>query len=152
MRESPAADLQRQRLPFIESAPAVNSYETAVRYFDHAARLMGLSQNMQRLLLTPEREVKVQIALERDNGEIATFIGYRMQHDSARAVTKQHAGVAVCPVYNARKSFCAYNQNVLITAGLDEFIGNRQCVDKTGTYRLYFKGWATTQTKLFLQK
>ncbi|MCA9114850.1 MAG: glutamate dehydrogenase [Planctomycetaceae bacterium] len=66
----------------------MNSYETTVRYFDHAAGLMGLSKNMQRLLLTPEREVKVQIALERDNGEIATFIGYRMQHDSARGPMK----------------------------------------------------------------
>lgn len=66
----------------------MNSYETAVRYFHDAARRMGLSDNMQRLLLTPEREVKVQIAFERDNGEIATFIGYRMQHDSARGPMK----------------------------------------------------------------
>ncbi len=66
----------------------MSSYETAVRYFDRAADLMGLSSNMQKLLLTPEREVKVQVALERDNGEIATYIGFRMQHDSARGPMK----------------------------------------------------------------
>ena len=43
---------------------------------------------MQTLLLTPERELKVQVALERDNGEIATFIGYRVQHDNARGPMK----------------------------------------------------------------
>jgi glutamate dehydrogenase (NAD(P)+) len=66
----------------------MSNYETTVHYFDRAAALMGLSRNMQTLLLTPEREVKVQVALERDNGEIATFIGYRVQHDSARGPMK----------------------------------------------------------------
>jgi glutamate dehydrogenase (NAD(P)+) len=66
----------------------MSHYETTVRYFDRAAALMGLSKNMQALLLTPEREVKVQVALERDNGEIATYIGYRVQHDSARGPMK----------------------------------------------------------------
>jgi glutamate dehydrogenase (NAD(P)+) len=66
----------------------MSHYETTVRYFDRAAALMGLSKNMQTLLLTPEREVQVQVALERDNGEIATYIGYRVQHDSARGPMK----------------------------------------------------------------
>jgi len=66
----------------------MSSYETTRHYFDRAARLMGISQNMQTLLLTPERELKVQVALERDNGEIATFIGFRVQHDSARGPMK----------------------------------------------------------------
>lgn len=66
----------------------LSAYETACSYFDHAAGLMGLSSNMRKLLLTPEREVKVQVALEMDNGEIATFIGFRIQHNSARGPMK----------------------------------------------------------------
>lgn len=66
----------------------MNAVEAARRYFNQAADHMGLSQNMRRLLLTPKREVKVQIAMERDNGEIATFIGYRVQHDDARGPMK----------------------------------------------------------------
>ena len=66
----------------------MSSYETACYYFDQAADLMDLSQNMQRLLLVPEREVKAQVTIERDNGEIATFIGFRIQHDSARGPMK----------------------------------------------------------------
>ncbi len=57
-------------------------------YFDRAADRMDLSQNMRQLLLTAKREVSVQIAVELDNGEIATLIGYRVQHDDARGPMK----------------------------------------------------------------
>jgi len=66
----------------------MNAIEAARRYFNQAADYMGLSQNMRKLLLTPKREVKVQIAMEMDNGEIGTFIGYRVQHDDARGPMK----------------------------------------------------------------
>lgn len=66
----------------------MNAIEAAKWYFNQAADLLGLSQNMRTLLLTPEREVKVQIAMEMDNGEIGTFLGYRVQHDSARGPMK----------------------------------------------------------------
>ena len=57
-------------------------------YFDRAADRMDLSENMRQLLLTAKREVSVQIAIELDNGEIATYIGYRVQHDDARGPMK----------------------------------------------------------------
>ena len=57
-------------------------------YFDRAADQLDLSDNMRRLLLTAKREVQVQIALERDSGELATFIGYRVQHNDARGPMK----------------------------------------------------------------
>jgi glutamate dehydrogenase (NAD(P)+) len=57
-------------------------------YFDRAADRMDLSENMRQLLLTAKREVSVQIAIELDNGEIATMIGYRVQHDDARGPMK----------------------------------------------------------------
>ena len=66
----------------------MSSYETAERYFNTAAGEMGLSDNMRTLLATPLREVKVQIALEMDDGHIATYIGYRIQHDKARGPMK----------------------------------------------------------------
>lgn len=66
----------------------MSSFDAARLYFERAAEHMGLSQNMRTLLLTPERELKVQVAIERDNGEIGTFIGYRIQHNSARGPMK----------------------------------------------------------------
>ncbi|MEX0676304.1 MAG: Glu/Leu/Phe/Val dehydrogenase dimerization domain-containing protein [Pirellulales bacterium] len=57
-------------------------------YFDRAADHMDLGENMRQLMLTAKREVSVQIAIELDNGEIATYIGYRVQHDDARGPMK----------------------------------------------------------------
>ncbi|HEV3005073.1 MAG TPA: Glu/Leu/Phe/Val dehydrogenase dimerization domain-containing protein [Pirellulales bacterium] len=57
-------------------------------YFNRAADQMDLSLNIRRLLLTPKREVQVQVAIERDNGEISTWIGYRVQHDDSRGPMK----------------------------------------------------------------
>ncbi len=66
----------------------MHAYESARQYFENAASVMDLSANMKKLLLTPEREVKVQVAMKTDNGEIATFVGYRIQHNSARGPMK----------------------------------------------------------------
>ena len=63
-------------------------FETASSYFDQAAEVMGLSSNMRVLLMTPLREIKVQVSLEMDDGQISTFIGYRTQHDRARGPMK----------------------------------------------------------------
>lgn len=62
--------------------------EATGRYFDKAADHLDLSENMRRLLITAKREVSVQIAIEMDNGEIGTFIGYRVQHDDSRGPMK----------------------------------------------------------------
>ena len=64
------------------------AFEAAQQYFDEAATVLGLSHSMRDLLVTPEREIKVQVPIRRDNGEIATYIGYRMQHNSARGPMK----------------------------------------------------------------
>ncbi|MDO7713671.1 MAG: glutamate dehydrogenase, partial [Pirellulales bacterium] len=57
-------------------------------YFDRAADQLDLNENMRQLLLTPQREVQVQIPVELDSGAIATFIGYRVQHNNARGPMK----------------------------------------------------------------
>ncbi len=66
----------------------MSAFESVCHYFEEAARVMDLSANMKTLLLTPEREVKVQVAMKMDNGEIGTFVGFRMQHNSARGPMK----------------------------------------------------------------
>lgn len=66
----------------------MSSFASAERYFNQAAEVMDLSSNMRKLLCTPLREVKVQIALEMDDGQIATFIGFRIQHDKSRGPLK----------------------------------------------------------------
>ena len=57
-------------------------------YFHTAADHLKISDRMRTLMLTPERDVKVQLAVRLDNGEIGTFVGYRVQHDGARGPMK----------------------------------------------------------------
>src|SRR5439155_10649885 len=61
---------------------------SAQHYFDRAATLMGLDDRIRAVLVNPEREVKVNLTIQRDNGQLATFTGYRVQHNSARGPMK----------------------------------------------------------------
>ncbi len=66
----------------------MKAFEAVQHYFDRAADQLALTSNMRTLLMTPKREVQVQVAVERDNGELQTFIGYRVQHDDSRGPMK----------------------------------------------------------------
>jgi glutamate dehydrogenase (NAD(P)+) len=66
----------------------ISAFEAAEQYFEEAASVMGLSDSMRELLLIPEREVKVQVPIRRDDGRIASFIGFRIQHNSKRGPMK----------------------------------------------------------------
>ncbi|MGI9429172.1 MAG: Glu/Leu/Phe/Val family dehydrogenase [Bythopirellula sp.] len=66
----------------------MKSFEAVKHYFNRAADQLELTENMRTLLLTAKREVQVQIAVERDNGDLETLIGYRVQHDNARGPMK----------------------------------------------------------------
>jgi glutamate dehydrogenase (NAD(P)+) len=66
----------------------MSTVEATHRFFDEAARALDLAPALERLLLTPLREVQVQVAFERDDGTVATLLGYRVQHDNARGPMK----------------------------------------------------------------
>ncbi|MEM8944761.1 MAG: Glu/Leu/Phe/Val dehydrogenase dimerization domain-containing protein [Planctomycetota bacterium] len=66
----------------------MKSFEAVKHYFNRAADQLELTDNMRTLLLAAKREVQVQIAIERDNGDLDTLIGYRVQHDNARGPMK----------------------------------------------------------------
>lgn len=54
----------------------------------HAAKVLELGPRVEKLILNPNREVKVEVVIELDNGDIATFTGYRVQHNDARGPMK----------------------------------------------------------------
>lgn len=62
--------------------------ETVQHYFDKAAQLLDLDESVRRLLLKPKREITVEVPIELDNGELAVFTGYRVQHNNARGPMK----------------------------------------------------------------
>jgi glutamate dehydrogenase (NAD(P)+) len=66
----------------------MQAFEATNYYFDQAAGLLDLSENIRTLLMTPDREVRVEVPIELDSGKIGNFIGYRVQHDNARGPYK----------------------------------------------------------------
>jgi glutamate dehydrogenase (NAD(P)+) len=66
----------------------MRAFDATRLYFERAADHIDLTENMRRLLITPRREVQVEIAVELDSGELATYIGYRVQHDNSRGPMK----------------------------------------------------------------
>jgi glutamate dehydrogenase (NAD(P)+) len=66
----------------------MTSADATAHYFKRAARIMDVGERIETLLASPLREVKVQVSIELDNGEIRTFDGYRVQHDNSRGPMK----------------------------------------------------------------
>jgi glutamate dehydrogenase (NAD(P)+) len=56
--------------------------------FAKAARALGLTPAVERQLTTPYREIRVELTLVRDDGSLATFTGFRVQHDNSRGPMK----------------------------------------------------------------
>jgi glutamate dehydrogenase (NAD(P)+) len=66
----------------------MRSFEAVKMYFDRAADQLDLAASLRTILVTPRREVQVQIPIEMDNGELRCYIGYRVQHNKARGPMK----------------------------------------------------------------
>jgi glutamate dehydrogenase (NAD(P)+) len=66
----------------------MNATQATNLNFARAARLLGLTRRHEVRLMTPKREVKVECTVQMDDGSVATFIGYRVQHDDARGPMK----------------------------------------------------------------
>lgn len=66
----------------------MNALAATNRYFKQAVRLLGLDSKVERSLLIPFREIKVECTIPKDDGSLATFVGFRVQHDNARGPMK----------------------------------------------------------------
>ncbi len=66
----------------------VSVFETAAAQFDRAAELIGLDDEMQLLLKTPFREMKVELPIRRDDGSLGVWQGYRVQFNGSRGPFK----------------------------------------------------------------
>jgi glutamate dehydrogenase (NAD(P)+) len=66
----------------------MKSSEAALAYFNRAADHLELPESLRRRLIVAKREVQVQVTIEKDDGQIATYVGYRVQHDNSRGPMK----------------------------------------------------------------
>jgi len=64
------------------------SYEDTLRYLGDTTRLMDVGERIEKLLTTPQRQLKVEVAIERDDGSVGVFEGFRIQHNGARGPYK----------------------------------------------------------------
>jgi glutamate dehydrogenase (NAD(P)+) len=66
----------------------MNALAATSRNFRQAARLLGLDSKLEKSLLIPFREIKVECTIPKDDGTLASFVGFRVQHDNARGPMK----------------------------------------------------------------
>lgn len=63
------------------SNPTSAAYEIAVKE-------LGLKKNIAKALEIPDRELTVEVPFRKDDGEIESVIGYRVQHNNTRGPFK----------------------------------------------------------------
>ena len=65
-----------------------NPFQAVSLFFDRAADHIGLEDEMREVLRTSYRELTVQVPVRMDDGRLAVFTGYRVQHNAARGPYK----------------------------------------------------------------
>jgi glutamate dehydrogenase (NAD(P)+) len=65
-----------------------NPFEELMSRFDDAARRLGLEPSLYRILRTPEKQIIVAVPVQRDNGEVEVYTGYRVIYNTSRGPAK----------------------------------------------------------------
>ncbi|MEA3278047.1 MAG: Glu/Leu/Phe/Val dehydrogenase dimerization domain-containing protein [Pseudomonadota bacterium] len=62
--------------------------EQSHHFFHAAADVLGLSDRLREILLTPYRVIKVDLVIDDDQGRLQHYLGYRVQHNRVRGPMK----------------------------------------------------------------
>lgn len=65
-----------------------NPYQNILNIVDRAAGILGYEAKDYEILKHPERELKVAVPVEMDDGSLRIFEGYRVQHSTVRGPAK----------------------------------------------------------------
>ena len=65
-----------------------NPFKIVQAQFDHNAEVLGLDPALREFMREPEREIRVRIPVDMDDGTTKIFTGFRVQHSSARGPAK----------------------------------------------------------------
>lgn len=66
----------------------MNALAATNRNFQRASRILGLDSKLEKSLLIPFREIKVECTIPKDDGTLVSYVGFRIQHDNARGPMK----------------------------------------------------------------
>jgi glutamate dehydrogenase (NAD(P)+) len=72
----------------VKTAEAPNIWAVAQAQFDAAAEQLDLDPGLRRVLRVPKRELTVNFPVTMDDGSVAVFTGYRVQHNLSRGPAK----------------------------------------------------------------
>lgn len=61
----------------------MNFYQNTLRQIQHAAKVMKLDRDIEKVLSGPQRILEVHFPVKLDNGDLEVFTGYRVQHNDA---------------------------------------------------------------------
>ncbi|HVM40646.1 MAG TPA: Glu/Leu/Phe/Val dehydrogenase [Acidimicrobiia bacterium] len=80
---------------------AGDEWDAIARRIDEAGVRIGLDEGLRRVIREPQRVLEVSVSIERDDGSIDTFKGWRVQHSTARGPAK--GGLRFHPGVDARQ-------------------------------------------------
>src|SRR3954468_17954743 len=66
----------------------LTAFQAINRYFEEAAHIVDLDDEMHSILTSTYREIAVQVPVRLDNGDLIVARGYRVQHNGARGPYK----------------------------------------------------------------
>ncbi len=75
-------------VPTISTDSGVNAYENAMKQFNAAAKLYGLSENQMAMIKDPRKIIALNLPVRMDDGSIRVFQAFRVQHSIARGPAK----------------------------------------------------------------
>src|SRR6476620_1997646 len=82
-------DARRQSSPSVTTSANLNTYDIAQQQFDAAAQYVAdLPPGLRTFLRGSTRLIKVEFPVERDDGTVQTFSGYRALHSRVRGPGK----------------------------------------------------------------
>jgi glutamate dehydrogenase (NAD(P)+) len=72
----------------IELREHMGPFEAVNYYFERAAEIDEVPESTRAMLRMPASELRVEVPLRRDNGDLEVYVGYRVQHDASRGPFK----------------------------------------------------------------
>ncbi|MGA2209126.1 MAG: Glu/Leu/Phe/Val dehydrogenase [Acidimicrobiales bacterium] len=67
---------------------ATDPWHAVLERIDDGAKLIGLDENIHRLLAVPTRVLEVAVPVRLDSGRVEVFVGWRVHHDVSRGPGK----------------------------------------------------------------
>lgn len=71
-----------------EMAEKYNPYDNVLKVVKQAAEILGYEESDYEAIKYPERELKVSVPVQMDDGTVQVFEGYRIQHSTSRGPAK----------------------------------------------------------------